>query len=103
MEMPTLQALVERHADSPFTLLGINTGDDESAFRRGVEEFEVTWTCTWQREPRNPIAELYQVTGYPTIYVLDAKGRIRFKDLRGEALEKAVQVLLDELEAESRD
>ena len=94
--MPTLRALVERHEDSPFTLLGINTGDDEKSFRRGTEEYEVTWTCTWQGEGRNPIAELFQVKGYPTIFVLDGEGRIRFKDLRGAALERAVQALLDE-------
>jgi hypothetical protein len=37
------------------------------------------------------------VHGWPTIYVLDAKGVIRHKGVRGEAMDKAVDGLLAEL------
>jgi hypothetical protein len=37
-------------------------------------------------------------TFYPTSYVLDAKGVIRYTEIRGEELEKAVNVLLKEAE-----
>ena len=35
--------------------------------------------------------------GWPTIYVLDAKGVIRYKNVRGEAMDQAVDTLLAEL------
>jgi len=94
--MPTLRTLVERHDPDSFTLIGINTGDSEETFRKDSKEMEVTWTVAYQGEESTPIADLYQVMAYPTIYVLDAEGRIRFKDLRGEALLKAVEKLLAE-------
>jgi stalled ribosome alternative rescue factor ArfA len=40
--------------------------------------------------------EKYQVRFYPTIYVLDAKGVIRYKHVRGEKMDKAVEALLKE-------
>ena len=46
------------------------------------------------------VIEDWDVRYYPTIYVLDAKGMIRYKDLRGEELEKAVNGLLAEKSGE---
>ena len=40
----------------------------------------------------------WNVHGWPTIYVLDAKGVIRYRDVRGEEMDKAVDELLRELE-----
>ncbi|MFT5285190.1 MAG: hypothetical protein ACI8TQ_001352 [Planctomycetota bacterium] len=94
--MPTLQTLVERHDSDKFVLLGVNTGDSEDTFREKSKEFNVTWTSAYQGTESTPIADLYQVVAYPSLYVLDAEGRIRFKDLRGEALLKAVEELLAE-------
>ena len=37
---------------------------------------------------------------WPTIYVLDGTGKIRFKNVRGEAMDKAVDELLKEMESE---
>ncbi len=96
--MPTLQTLVERHDSEKFTLLGINTGDSEETFRKDSVELGVTWTCvyTYEGRAKSTVADLYQVQAYPTIYVLDAEGRIRFKDVRGQALLDAVAILLAE-------
>ena len=40
------------------------------------------------------------MSGYPTIYVVDADGIIRYRDLRGEELEKAVMGLIAEAKGE---
>jgi hypothetical protein len=39
----------------------------------------------------------WNVHSFPTIYVIDAKGAIRHKHIRGEELEKAVEKLLAEV------
>ncbi len=44
-----------------------------------------------------PIATKWAVSGWPTIYVLDAKGVIRYKNVRGEAMDEAVDALMKEL------
>lgn len=94
--MPHLAALVERHQDDAFRLIGINTGDDERAFRAGAEELDVTWPCAWQGPREAPIARQYRVSAYPTLYVLDREGRIRYRNVQGPALDRAVATLLEE-------
>ena len=95
--MPRLRALVKRHKDAPFTLLGINAFDSKSDFDAGAQEFEVSWPCLLQGSEEAPVSELYQVIGYPTMLLLDGSGRIRFTGLRGEAIDEAVATLLAEV------
>ena len=91
-----MKALVERLEDEPFELIGVNAMDSRSDFEKGVEEFGVTWLVAYQ-SPKIAISQLYQVRGYPTMYVLDAEGRIAATGLRGAALGKKVDALLAEL------
>jgi hypothetical protein len=48
----------------------------------------------WWNGSKGGVIEDWDVHFYPTIYVLDAQGVIRHKDLGGEELEKAVNSLL---------
>ena len=48
-----------------------------------------------------PIQTAYDVNQWPTVYVLDAKGVIRYFDVRGKDLDRAVDTLLAEMEAGS--
>ena len=48
-----------------------------------------------------PISTRWNVSGWPTIYVIDAEGRIRFKNVRGEKMDAAVDELLKEMKAKS--
>ncbi|MCH2023848.1 MAG: TlpA family protein disulfide reductase [Saprospiraceae bacterium] len=44
----------------------------------------------------SPVAGLYKVSSIPKTYLLDQKGIIRYENLRGQALEDAIKVLLSE-------
>ena len=48
------------------------------------------------RGTTGPITTRWGVHSFPSIFVLDAAGVIRFKDLRGDDLERAVTELLGE-------
>ncbi len=94
---PHERSLVQRLAGEPFTILGINSDPKERA-KKALEENELTWRSWWDGgNTSGPIATKWNVSGWPTIYVLDAQGVIRFKSVRGEAMDKAVDSLLDEL------
>ncbi|MDF1798319.1 MAG: TlpA disulfide reductase family protein, partial [Planctomycetota bacterium] len=80
-EIPHLKELVELHKDKPFAIVGVNTDADDKTYRAGVAEHGVTWRSA---RGADDVVEQYAVQYYPTIYVLDAEGRIRFKDARGE-------------------
>jgi hypothetical protein len=88
---------VKLHAEEPFAIVGINTDDDPDAYRKSAAELGVTWTNAWQGG-FGAISQAWGVRGYPTIFVLDAQGVIRFRDVRGAALDAAVKALLAEME-----
>ena len=98
-ELPHLKSLVQRHKDDPVAVLGIDTDGDKAEFKKRCAEAGVVWPNIFEGSTGGKIPALFGVRGYPTIYVLDAKGVIRFKNARGEALSKAVETLLAEMKA----
>lgn len=99
--IPHEKTLVKRLADKPFALIGVNS-DPKDNFKKAVEKEGITWRSFWDGgNTSGPIAGAWNVRGWPTIYVIDAKGVIRFRDVRGEAMDKAVDQLLAEIEKES--
>jgi hypothetical protein len=57
----------------------------------------VTWPSFFDGGgTEGPIATKWGVNGWPTVYVIDQKGVIRHRGLRGEKLSEAVRALLKE-------
>ncbi|MDG2012429.1 MAG: hypothetical protein P8J33_02930 [Pirellulaceae bacterium] len=75
----------------------MNSDDTIETPQKLVSDGTVTWRSFQNEGPDIPISETWGVTGWPTIYVLDGEGRIRFKDVRGPALDAALQSLLEEM------
>jgi hypothetical protein len=96
---PHERSLVERLKDKPFALIGVNSDADKEKLKPRLEEEKITWRSFWNgpKGTRGPISEEWNVRGWPTIYVLDHKGVIRFKNVRGEKMDEAVDKLLAEL------
>ena len=92
---PLERSLTEKHADRPFALLGVNV-DQPDRLLRVLDSKQVTWR-NWCDGPNGPITEAWNVSSYPTLYVLDHKGEIRFRNLRGAELEEAIEFLLKEV------
>jgi hypothetical protein len=100
---PHERSLVKRLKDKPFALLGINSDSDRDELKKVMAKEEITWPSWWNGGGTDGgIAKKWNVRGWPTIYVLDHKGVIRFKNKREEALDKAVDALIEEMEAETR-
>ena len=98
---PHDRSLVERMKDKPFVLIGVNSDQDREALKKVLEEEQITWRSWWDGGgTQGPIATRWNVSGWPTLYVFDHKGTIRYKNLRGDALDEAVDKLLEELEQE---
>jgi hypothetical protein len=96
---PHERSLVKRLADKPFALLGINSDRDREELKKTMEKEQITWRSWWNGgSTQGPIAKKWNVRSWPTIYVLDHKGVIRYKGVRGEAMDKAVDALLQEME-----
>ena len=95
---PHERSLVARMKGRPFTILGVNS-DTAERYKKAIEENEITWPSFWDGgRTGGPIAAKWEVSSWPTIYVLDADGVIRYKDVRGEAMDKAVDALMKEID-----
>jgi hypothetical protein len=95
---PHERSLVKRMQDKPFALLGINSDPDKAELKKAMEKEQITWRSWWDKSTGGSIASAWNVHAWPTIYVLDQKGIIRYKGVRGEAMDKAVDTLLEESE-----
>ena len=94
---------MRRLSDKPFALLGINSDEDLAVLKDVLEKERITWP-SWQNGSGDErISAKWNIQGRPTIYVLDAEGVIRYKGVRGEGMDKAVDTLLAELETKSKN
>jgi hypothetical protein len=100
---PHERSLVKRLKDKPFVLLGINSDKDRQELKKVMAKEQITWRSWFDGgSTGGPIAKAYGVRAWPTIYVLDHKGVVRDRNVRGEAMDKAVDKLLKELEEEKK-
>jgi peroxiredoxin len=99
--LPHERSLVTKLKAKPFAFLGVSADSDREAHKTIAARESVTWRSWFDGGQRGPIATAWNIHLWPTTYVLDAKGVIRHKDLDGDDLEKAVEVLLAEADAGS--
>jgi hypothetical protein len=96
---PHERSLVKRLQNSPFALIGVNSDQKRDELKPVLEKEEITWRSFWNGgSTSGPISTAWKVHSWPTIYVLDAEGTIRARDVRGEAMDRVVDELLAELQ-----
>lgn len=97
--LPDARSLVQRLANEPFSLLGVNSDGDPGTLRERLEREGVSWRQALDGDTNGPIATRWNVKSWPTLVLLDANGVIRSRDLpRDEArLEALIRALLAEL------
>lgn len=76
--LPEQRELVKAMAGKPFTLLGVNSDQDRSVLKQGIEKGDVTWPNIYDGWD-GPICKQWNVRAFPTIYVIDHEGIIRRK------------------------
>lgn len=94
---PHERSLVKRLQGKPFAIIGVNS-DPKDHVKKAIKEKNLTWRSFWDGgRTGGPIATKWNVTAWPTIYVLDAKGVIRYRNVRGASMDKAINTLLAEM------
>jgi thiol-disulfide isomerase/thioredoxin len=93
--LPHERQLMEKHADKPFTILGINVDNTLADFKKTMKKEKITWPTIYDGSPQvSKITKKWRVRSFPTIYVIDHKGLIRYKHLMPFQLESAVNDLV---------
>ena len=101
---PHERSLVSKLENKPFVLLGVNSDRDRDALKKTMEKERITWRSYWDGGSTNgPIASKWNVHGWPTIYVLDHEGVIRYIDVRDKALDEAIDELIAEVGRRGND
>lgn len=94
-ELGEHRQMVDELKDQPFAFIGINTDKmTQAEFVERAQKEGINFRNALMGSTSNELSRRWNVTYYPTIYVIDANGVIRFKDTRGEDLRKAVHGLL---------
>ena len=92
---PHERSLVKRLEGQPFALIGINSDRDREALKKVMKKQGITWRSFWNGGGTGgPISSAWNVRAWPTIYVLDHNGVIRYKNVRGEKMDEAVDKLI---------
>ena len=94
---PQERQLVARLKGRPFALVSVNTDASVKTLADSIATGTITWRCWWDGGTNGPITTRWGVMRFPTIFVLDTSGVIRFKDVRSKDLEEAVDSLLAEV------
>lgn len=94
---PHQRELARRLQGKPFTFVGVNSDKDRDKAKAAIAKEQLDWPHFWNGGGQaGPVSQLYKVRLWPTIYVLDVHGVIRYRTATGQALDDAVERLLRE-------
>jgi thiol-disulfide isomerase/thioredoxin len=96
--IPHEAALAERLRDQPFALLSVNCDAEQETLAKFLETTPMPWDHWWVGMD-GEFSKALSISAFPTVFVLDAEGVIRGKNVAGADLDQAVDALLAELEA----
>jgi hypothetical protein len=97
---PHERSLVKRLEGKPFVLIGVNSDTDRAALKKVLDKEKITWRSFWNGgSTEGPISSRWNVQGWPTLFIIDAKGVIRHKHV-GSPGDKALDEEIDKLVAE---
>ncbi|MBN2857925.1 MAG: TlpA family protein disulfide reductase [Candidatus Delongbacteria bacterium] len=99
-EMPNLVSVYEEYSNQGLEIIGINLDNDQN--RQNALDYisasEMKWNNIFSGKAwEDPNVTTYKIVGIPAAFLVDKKGIIRYKHLRGrEILASKVQKLLSE-------
>ncbi|VXB04469.1 Peroxiredoxin [Flavobacterium sp. 9AF] len=94
-ENPNVVALYNELHEKGLNIIGVSLDKDAESWKKAIADDGLVWNHVsnlkfW----KEPIAEQYNVKSIPATFILDEKGNIVAKDLRGEELKAKVKELL---------
>ncbi len=95
--IPHERELVKRLAGRPFVLVSVSADRTKADLTEFLKDTPMPWTHWYEGDGPNLAA--WDVKAFPTIFVIDAKGVIRHRGVRGKAMDEAVEKLLAEADA----
>ena len=96
VENPNLVRTYNKLKDKGLKVVGVSLDKSKDNWIKAIEDDGLQWSHVSNLKYWNePIAKAYQVRSIPATFILDEKGKIIAKNLRGAALEQKVEELLN--------
>jgi len=96
--IPMNREIVKSMEGRPFVFVGINLDENKAIGKRFVEERNLNWPQWWSKDDADA-ADAYRIQKYPSVFVIDAKGVIRYKMSNPRTLTARIEELVKEAEA----
>ena len=93
-EIPNVKRTYEKYKDQKFEIIGISLDRSITPLEEYIQKKELGWVHYWDNSGK--ISNMYKVRGIPSTFLIDGEGTIRKTNLRGHALEHAVEDLVKE-------
>lgn len=93
-EIPNLKKAYEMYKDRGVEFLSVSVDGDQKAWTKAMEQEGMSWPQILATKSGKEVMRQYQFSGIPFIILLDREGKIMYKHLRGEKVEKAIEELL---------
>lgn len=75
-EMPSMSKLYDDLSSKPFTILAVNLGETKKDMKPFLDKYQVSFPILL--DPKRDLAKSWKVFAFPTSYILDKKGKIRY-------------------------
>jgi hypothetical protein len=90
---PHERSLVKKYEGKPFAIVGVNSDSNREQLQKTIARENLTWRSFWDGgSTQGPIASRWNVTGWPTVYLIDHEGII----VRQVGMSKADDELIEE-------
>jgi peroxiredoxin len=97
VEMPNLKKTYEKYHAKGFEIIGVSLDNKKENLNEYIKKENLGWQISFSGKGwGDETAALYSVDGIPSTWLVDKKGMLRQRDLRGEDLDKAIARLLEE-------
>jgi thiol-disulfide isomerase/thioredoxin len=99
-EMPNVKKAYDRYHAKGFEVVGVSLDSEQAPLDEFVKENKIPWVQVFHKPVasddnwQNPLAKKYNVTGIPAMFLIGKDGKVVSRNVRGEALEKALARLL---------
>jgi thiol-disulfide isomerase/thioredoxin len=99
-DIPHEKVLQDKFSGRPFVILGVNADKTLEAAQKAVSDNAIPWRSFYNgpRDTVGSIVDSWNVRSWPTVYIIDHNGTIRFKHLRREELDEPLEQLIREAE-----
>lgn len=95
-ENPNVLKAYNKYKDKNFTVVGVSLDDKENNWKKAIKDDGMPWTQLSDLKGwKNEVSTYYGIMGIPSTLLIDPKGNIIAKDLRGEILNKKLEEIFN--------